>query len=178
MKQLGGVELIPIGLADDQHTLGVDGAVDPWMKTLWAGMLARHPLEPGQIVVPPTSLAPPKYKVVEIATMATDFDESTSSTGAAGGAAAGGGVAAAAAMTVELGEGVTSTMAVADSVPAAAEAVSTDDKGVKSVGASADAGVGAGAAVNLPPPSKQHPYHSTLLVNTRMTSPGHFQDVR
>lgn len=37
---------------------------------------------------------------------------------------------------------------------------------------------GARSAVDAPPPSKRHPYSATLLVNSRMTSPGHFQDVR
>ncbi|XP_014467335.1 PREDICTED: NADPH-dependent diflavin oxidoreductase 1 [Dinoponera quadriceps] len=35
LAQLGGEELLPIGLADDQHNLGIDAVVDPWMKKLW-----------------------------------------------------------------------------------------------------------------------------------------------
>ncbi|XP_012063094.1 PREDICTED: NADPH-dependent diflavin oxidoreductase 1 [Atta cephalotes] len=35
LVQLGGEELLPIGLADDQHNLGIDAVVDPWIKKLW-----------------------------------------------------------------------------------------------------------------------------------------------
>lgn len=35
LAQLGGEELLPIGLADDQHNLGIDVVVDPWIKQLW-----------------------------------------------------------------------------------------------------------------------------------------------
>ncbi|XP_020284524.1 NADPH-dependent diflavin oxidoreductase 1 [Pseudomyrmex gracilis] len=35
LLQLGGEELLPIGLADDQHNLGIDAVVDPWVRKLW-----------------------------------------------------------------------------------------------------------------------------------------------
>jgi len=35
LAQLGGEELLPIGLADDQHNLGIDAVVDPWIKKSW-----------------------------------------------------------------------------------------------------------------------------------------------
>lgn len=35
LAQLGGRELLSIGLADDQHNLGIDAVVDPWIKQLW-----------------------------------------------------------------------------------------------------------------------------------------------
>lgn len=35
LVQLGGNELLSIGLADDQHDLGIDAVVDPWIKQLW-----------------------------------------------------------------------------------------------------------------------------------------------
>ncbi|XP_024940273.1 NADPH-dependent diflavin oxidoreductase 1 isoform X4 [Cephus cinctus] len=35
LAQLGARELIPIGLADDQHDLGIDGTVGPWVEELW-----------------------------------------------------------------------------------------------------------------------------------------------
>ncbi|KAL0122246.1 hypothetical protein PUN28_007176 [Cardiocondyla obscurior] len=35
LAQLGGKELLSIGLADDQHNLGIDAVVDSWIKTLW-----------------------------------------------------------------------------------------------------------------------------------------------
>ncbi|XP_032682772.1 NADPH-dependent diflavin oxidoreductase 1-like isoform X1 [Odontomachus brunneus] len=35
LAQLGGKELLPVGLADDQHDLGIDAVIDPWVKKLW-----------------------------------------------------------------------------------------------------------------------------------------------
>lgn len=35
LAQLGAVELIPIGLADDQHDLGIDAVVNSWVQELW-----------------------------------------------------------------------------------------------------------------------------------------------
>lgn len=35
LAQLGGKELLPIGLADDQHNLGIDAVVDLWIEELW-----------------------------------------------------------------------------------------------------------------------------------------------
>lgn len=35
LAQLGGVEIQPIGLADDQHDLGIDATVGPWVQNLW-----------------------------------------------------------------------------------------------------------------------------------------------
>ncbi|XP_043250700.1 NADPH-dependent diflavin oxidoreductase 1 isoform X1 [Colletes gigas] len=35
LMQLGAEELLPIGLADDQHDLGIDAVVDPWLEELW-----------------------------------------------------------------------------------------------------------------------------------------------
>ncbi|XP_043664298.1 NADPH-dependent diflavin oxidoreductase 1 isoform X2 [Vespula pensylvanica] len=35
LAQLGGIQLLPIGLADDQHDLGIDAVVSPWVQELW-----------------------------------------------------------------------------------------------------------------------------------------------
>ncbi|KAK2588720.1 hypothetical protein KPH14_001610 [Odynerus spinipes] len=35
LAQLGGIELLPIGLADDQHDLGIDAVIGPWIHKLW-----------------------------------------------------------------------------------------------------------------------------------------------
>ena len=35
LTQLGATELLPIGLADDQHDLGIDATVDSWIEELW-----------------------------------------------------------------------------------------------------------------------------------------------
>ncbi|KAL0277497.1 UNVERIFIED_CONTAM: hypothetical protein PYX00_004752 [Menopon gallinae] len=35
---LGGTQLIDLGLADEQHDLGADAVVDPWIEKLWAAV--------------------------------------------------------------------------------------------------------------------------------------------
>ncbi|CAD6241877.1 GSCOCT00009352001.2-RA-CDS [Cotesia congregata] len=35
LLQLGGTSIISIGLADDQHDLGIDAAIDPWIQKLF-----------------------------------------------------------------------------------------------------------------------------------------------
>ncbi|KAK6756509.1 hypothetical protein RB195_014741 [Necator americanus] len=35
LLQLGGDCLLDIGLADDQHEIGIDGALSPWRRELW-----------------------------------------------------------------------------------------------------------------------------------------------
>lgn len=35
LMQLGAKELLPIGLADDQHDLGIDAVVDSWLEEMW-----------------------------------------------------------------------------------------------------------------------------------------------
>ncbi|XP_044008739.1 NADPH-dependent diflavin oxidoreductase 1 isoform X2 [Aphidius gifuensis] len=35
LLQLGAKQIIPIGLADDQHDLGIDAIIIPWVKKLW-----------------------------------------------------------------------------------------------------------------------------------------------
>ncbi|XP_078046276.1 NADPH-dependent diflavin oxidoreductase 1 isoform X3 [Augochlora pura] len=35
LLQLGANDILPIGLADDQHDLGIDAVIDPWLEELW-----------------------------------------------------------------------------------------------------------------------------------------------
>ncbi|KAJ1922182.1 NAPDH-dependent diflavin reductase [Mycoemilia scoparia] len=53
VEQLGGSPLISLGEGDDQHYLGLDGALDPWLKTLWQNLLQKYPLKEGYSVIPP-----------------------------------------------------------------------------------------------------------------------------
>ncbi|KAJ2796893.1 NAPDH-dependent diflavin reductase [Coemansia helicoidea] len=55
LAQLGARPIVPCGLGDDQHYLGVDGALDPWLEELWSALLDRLPL-PRPII--PDSVAP------------------------------------------------------------------------------------------------------------------------
>ncbi|XP_036983560.2 NADPH-dependent diflavin oxidoreductase 1 isoform X1 [Artibeus jamaicensis] len=53
LLQLGGAALLPVCLGDDQHELGPDAAIDPWLHDLWEKVLGLHPMPPGLGVIPP-----------------------------------------------------------------------------------------------------------------------------
>ncbi|XP_017690208.1 PREDICTED: NADPH-dependent diflavin oxidoreductase 1 isoform X1 [Lepidothrix coronata] len=59
--QLGGNPLLPVALGDDQHDLGPDAVVDPWLVALWDKILALYPLPPGLEIISPDTRLPPKY---------------------------------------------------------------------------------------------------------------------
>lgn len=66
-----------VGLGDDQHELGVDGALDEWLTGLWSSLLYLHPLPPGLVLSDIHQLAPPRYSVQPLdgATTAAADDE-------------------------------------------------------------------------------------------------------
>lgn len=43
LLQLGASVLLPVGLADDQHDLGSDAVIDPWLASLWERVFALYP---------------------------------------------------------------------------------------------------------------------------------------
>lgn len=43
-EQLGGEPIIPLGLGDDQHDLGYESAVTPWVNSLWEKLLILYPV--------------------------------------------------------------------------------------------------------------------------------------
>ncbi|KAK3914970.1 NADPH-dependent diflavin oxidoreductase 1, partial [Frankliniella fusca] len=47
LLNLGGTPIIPLGLADDQHDLGADAVVDPWIAQLWQTLLMQLPIPQG-----------------------------------------------------------------------------------------------------------------------------------
>ncbi|XP_021269649.1 NADPH-dependent diflavin oxidoreductase 1 isoform X2 [Numida meleagris] len=59
--QLGGNPLLPVALGDDQHDLGPDAVVDPWLLALWDKILALYPLPPGLEVISPDVRLPARY---------------------------------------------------------------------------------------------------------------------
>uniref|UniRef100_T1JNG4 NADPH-dependent diflavin oxidoreductase 1 n=1 Tax=Strigamia maritima TaxID=126957 RepID=T1JNG4_STRMM len=61
--QLGGTQLLIPGLADDQHDLGPDGVVIPWLKDLWKVLMDLHPLPPDLSIIDDSVIPEPKYKV-------------------------------------------------------------------------------------------------------------------
>mmetsp|Transcript_28813 Transcript_28813/g.72502 ORF Transcript_28813/g.72502 Transcript_28813/m.72502 type:complete len:599 (+) Transcript_28813:171-1967(+) len=60
LKMLGAQLILPRGDGDDQHPLGLDGALDPWLDQLWTQVDRLYPLQPGQ--KPITGLLPPLYE--------------------------------------------------------------------------------------------------------------------
>ena len=65
LLQLGGKPLLHLGLADDQHDLGADAVVDPWILDLWSKLSDLCPLPEGVIPFDKGSLFPPRYSLYE-----------------------------------------------------------------------------------------------------------------
>lgn len=61
LLQLGGAALLPVCLGDDQHELGPDGAIDPWLHSLWEKVLGLYPMPPDLGVIPPGVPLPSKF---------------------------------------------------------------------------------------------------------------------
>ncbi|NXX44974.1 NDOR1 oxidoreductase, partial [Tricholaema leucomelas] len=61
LLQLGGNPLLPVALGDDQHDLGPDAVIDPWLLALWDRILALYPLPHGLEIISPDVRLPPKY---------------------------------------------------------------------------------------------------------------------
>ncbi|XP_066569284.1 NADPH-dependent diflavin oxidoreductase 1 [Amia ocellicauda] len=61
LLQLGATELLPVGLADDQHDLGPDAVIDPWLIAFWDRALALYPLPAGVTMLSENELLPPRY---------------------------------------------------------------------------------------------------------------------
>lgn len=51
LLQLGAKEIVPIGLCDEQHDLGMSAVADPWMRSLWRELLKLSPLPNGLTVL-------------------------------------------------------------------------------------------------------------------------------
>ncbi|MBN3323911.1 NDOR1 oxidoreductase, partial [Atractosteus spatula] len=63
LLQLGASALLPVGLADDQHDLGPDAVIDPWLSAFWDRAQAVCPLPAGVSVLSDDHLLPPRYLV-------------------------------------------------------------------------------------------------------------------
>ncbi|XP_004390725.1 NADPH-dependent diflavin oxidoreductase 1 isoform X2 [Trichechus manatus latirostris] len=61
LLQLGGCALLPACLGDDQHELGPDAAIDPWLHDLWGKVLGLYPVSPGLSMIPPGVSLPSKF---------------------------------------------------------------------------------------------------------------------
>lgn len=58
LVQLGGTPLLPLSLGDDQHDLGPDATIDPWLDRLWSELMVLYPLPPGVDTIPSSVLYP------------------------------------------------------------------------------------------------------------------------
>lgn len=64
LEQLGAkCELEPI-YADEQHELGTDGMVDPWLEGFWKFILERHPLPVGCLPIGDDVVPTAKYRIL------------------------------------------------------------------------------------------------------------------
>ncbi|KAI8915796.1 hypothetical protein EDD86DRAFT_196835 [Gorgonomyces haynaldii] len=63
LLQLGANPLLARGDGDDQHYLGVDGALDPWLQELWTAVLSKYPLKPGLQVISENVLPQPNFTI-------------------------------------------------------------------------------------------------------------------
>ncbi|KAM4876614.1 NADPH-dependent diflavin oxidoreductase 1 isoform 2-T2 [Thomomys bottae] len=61
LLQLGGSALLPVCLGDDQHELGPDAAIDPWLGDLWEKVLKQYPVPHSLAVIPPGVPLPSKF---------------------------------------------------------------------------------------------------------------------
>ncbi|KAJ8379615.1 hypothetical protein SKAU_G00003930 [Synaphobranchus kaupii] len=61
LAQLGASTLLPLGLADDQHDLGPDGVIDPWLSAFWDRVLTLYPPPRGQEPLREDELLPPRF---------------------------------------------------------------------------------------------------------------------
>ena len=63
--QLVGKPLLHLGHEDDQHDLGADAVVDPWIFDLWSKLSDLYPLPKGVILFDKGNLLTPRYSVYE-----------------------------------------------------------------------------------------------------------------
>ncbi|KAM9441401.1 NADPH-dependent diflavin oxidoreductase 1 [Clarias gariepinus] len=61
LLQLGANALLPVGLADDQHDLGPDGVIDPWLNLFWQKVLTLYPPPSNLSPLRDEDLLPPRY---------------------------------------------------------------------------------------------------------------------
>ncbi|CAM1317777.1 NDOR1 (predicted) [Pycnogonum litorale] len=66
--QLGGRCIHQIALADDQHDVGPDGIITPWLDSFWNVIMTMYPLPSGVEIISSDILPPSKYRVTKFET--------------------------------------------------------------------------------------------------------------
>ena len=173
LAALGARPLLERGLGDDSAPGGCDAALDPWLQRLWPALRAALPLPPG--VAAPVldaaarlQLGPPKFDVELLGAPAADDDGSDDDDGQDDGASGGGGG------SERRREREERRQREAVAAAAAFRAVAREASGLPAEPEASAANGDAAAAPHGP----WRPFMAPLLVNRRLTSPGHFQDTR
>lgn len=73
LLQLGGTALLPLSLGDDQHELGPDAVVDPWLRDLLRELLQLYPLPLGQDPIPHSTLYVQRLYIVSKLSLTTYY---------------------------------------------------------------------------------------------------------
>ncbi|XP_014437549.1 NADPH-dependent diflavin oxidoreductase 1 isoform X6 [Tupaia chinensis] len=61
LLQLGASALLPLCLGDEQHELGADAAIDPWLRDLWERVLGLYPMPDGLTEISPGVPLPSRF---------------------------------------------------------------------------------------------------------------------
>ena len=65
LGQLSACPILNVGLADDQHDLGQDFVIDPWIRNLCKKLLEMFPLPPDMEPISSSDLQPSKFTIDE-----------------------------------------------------------------------------------------------------------------
>ncbi|XP_065193377.1 NADPH-dependent diflavin oxidoreductase 1-like isoform X2 [Sycon ciliatum] len=143
LQQLGASLMTPLALGDDQHDLGPDAAIDPWLRQLWELLLRQFPLPPSCQILSDNDCPAPRFTVTVLP-----------APGDSGSCGAGG-------------------------VPIRCPAAHPSSPAISaSTCSSQPVAAGANSSVSAKHYKQSCPYLARLISNERVTSPGHFQDVR
>ncbi|XP_064630444.1 NADPH-dependent diflavin oxidoreductase 1-like [Lineus longissimus] len=63
LRQLGGSAILNPALSDEQHDLGQDAIIDPWLQSFWADILEKYPLPLGKQIISGNILPAARYRV-------------------------------------------------------------------------------------------------------------------
>ncbi|KAI7853564.1 hypothetical protein BDC45DRAFT_510561 [Circinella umbellata] len=76
LQQLGAHMIHTRGDGDDQHYLGLDGSLDPWLKIVWEEIMEKYPLPAGVDIIPEDVLLSPSLRV-ELLSNETTLNDTT-----------------------------------------------------------------------------------------------------
>lgn len=79
LLQLGAKPILDPALGDDQHDMGLDAAINPWLENLWPMILQMFPLPEGIQPLSPDFLPPAKYSVTKIDSVTSTAHQSPTS---------------------------------------------------------------------------------------------------